>query len=232
VTEPPPARTELHWLAEAGAGFRHLVGQRALRRCALAVGAALLVFGTVESGAFAYVDTGLHRPPTFVGVLVTIMGLGSVAGGVLAPRIIRRIGEPGTVAAGLLAMACGLGPLVYPSLPLSLAVVPFLGIGVVLLVVAFTTLMQRRTPQSLMARVSTASDLLIGVPQTVSIAAGAILVSTVGYRWLFAATTVGLALVAATLWTLRGPVEPARQPDPVVEPDPTTLTGPATPRAR
>jgi Na+/melibiose symporter-like transporter len=228
VPEPPPTRTELHWLAEASAGFRHLFGERALRRCALAVGAALLVFGTVESGVFGYVDQGLHRPPTFVGVLVTVMGVGSIAGGILAPWIIRRIGEPGTVAAGLLALACGLGPLVYPSLPLGVAVVPFLGIGVVLLSVAFATLMQRRTPQALMARVSTASDLLLGVPETVSIAAGAVLVSTVGYRWLFATTTVGLALVAATLWTRRHPVEPVSEPDVVVAP----ALAPATPPAR
>ncbi len=172
VSEPAPSRAELHWLVEASAGFQHLFGQTALRRCALAVGAALLVFGTVESGAFAYVDQGLHRPSTFVGLLV-----------------------------------------------------PFLGIGVVLLMIAFTTLMQRRTPGA-DGLVSTASDLLIGVPQTVSIAAGAILVSTVGYRWLFVTSTVGLAIVAATLWTLRSPVEQVREPDPIIEPDPASASAP------
>lgn len=221
VSEPAPTRSELHWLTEAGAGFGHLFARPALRRGALAVGAALLVFGTVESGVFGYVDQGLHRPPTFVGVLVTVMGLGSVAGGILAPRIVRRIGEPATIAVGLLALACGLGPLVYPNLVLGVAVVPLLGIGLVLLTIAFATLMQRSTPLALMARVSTATDLLVGVPQTVSIAAGAVLVSTVGFRWLFGTTTVGLAVVAALLlWALRDPGQPVNQPVPVIEPDP------------
>jgi MFS family permease len=165
--------------------------------------AALLVFGTLESGVFAYVDNGLHRPATFVGVLVTVMGIGSIAGGLLAPRAIRRVGEPATIAAGLLSVALGLGPLTYPNVGVGLAAVPFAGLGVSLVVVAFATLMQRRTPQTIIGRVSTASDLLIGVPQTGSIAAGAILVSTVDYRWMFATATVGLTAVATALWIVR-----------------------------
>lgn len=203
--EPVPERSELHWRREAGAGFRHLFGAPALRRSALAVAAALLVFGTIESGVFAYVDNGLHRPPTFVGVLVTVMGVGSIAGGVLAPRLIKAVGEPAAIAAGLAALALGLAPLVYPVVGLGLAAVPFAGIGVSLVVIAFATLMQRLTPQALIGRVSTAADLLIGAPQTVSIAAGAILVSTVDYRWMFATAAVSLVVVAGALWSRRSP---------------------------
>jgi Na+/melibiose symporter-like transporter len=203
LREQPPRRSDLHWLGEASAGFRHLFGEPLLRRTALAVASALLVFGTIESGVFAYVDTGLHRPATFVGVLVAVMGVGSIAGGLLTPRIIRRVGEPGTVALGLAALAFGLGPLVYPRVGLGLIAIPFAGAGVSLVVVAFATLMQRRTPQPLMGRVSTAADLLIGAPQTVSIAVGAILVAQVDYRWMFATATFGLVVVAGTLWTVR-----------------------------
>lgn len=224
VPEPVPQRTERHWLTEATAGFGHLFGQSALRRCALALAAALLVFGTMESGVFAYVDAGLHRPATFVGVLVTVMGIGSIVGGVLTPRLVRRIGEPGTVALGLATLACGLGPLVYPRVGLGVAAMPMAGVGVSLTLVAFVTVLQRCTPPPLMARVSTATDLLVGTPQTVSIATGAILVSGVDFRWMFATAAAGLTSIAGVLWKLRNPpseVAPEGQPwSPIAEPVP------------
>lgn len=199
VAEPAAARTGLHWATEAAAGFRHVFAEPVLRRTALALGAAFLVFETVEAGVFAYVDSGLHRPATYVGVLMTVMGVGSIAGGVLAPRLIRRAGEATGVAAGLAGLALGVGPLVYARVWLGLVAVPFAGFGTSLALVAFATAMQRRTPGPLLGRVSTASDLLIGVPQTVSIAAGAVLVSVVDYRWMFGTVAVALVVIATAL---------------------------------
>jgi Na+/melibiose symporter-like transporter len=216
VREPRPKRVEPRWMDEASAGFRHLFGERVLRRTALAMAASILVFGTIESGAFAYVDDGLNRPAAFIGLLVSAMGVGSIVGGLLAPRTIRRITEPGTVSVGLAAMALGLAPLLYPNVALGLAAIPFAGFGVSFVVVAFATVMQRRTPQRLMGRVSTATDLLIGAPQTVSIAAGAVLVSIVDYRWIFGVAALGLSIVAAGLWraSATDPQPVAAQPVP------------------
>lgn len=212
LREQSPRRTELSWLAEAGAGFRHLFAEPVLRRTALAMAAAFLAFGTLEAGAFAYVDAGLHRPATFVGVLVTIMGIGSVVGGLLAPRLIKRIGEPGALAAGLAALVLGLGPLVIANVGVGLAAVPFAGIGVALAAIAFSTVMQRRTPRPLMGRVSTAAELMTGVPHAASLAVSAILVSTIDYRWLFGVDAVALSLIAALLWRVRTGPEDAGTP--------------------
>lgn len=203
LRERRPHPGALSVLGEASAGLRHLVGDPPLRRTALAVAAALLVCGTLESGVFAYVDHGLHRPATFVSVLATAMGAGSIVGGFLAPRIIRRVGEPDTVAFGLGILAFGLGPLIRPNVVLGVAAVPLAGAGVSFVLVAFITLMQRRTPQALMGRVYTATDLLVGVPQTASIAVGAILISKVDYRWMFATASVGVLAAAGVLWKTR-----------------------------
>jgi hypothetical protein len=193
----PPA---LHWAVEAAAGFRFLFGQAPLRRSALALSAGFLMFGTITPGVFAYVGIGLHQPPTFVGVLLTMMGLGSVAGALLAPRLIHRFGEQATVSAGLVVMALGLGLLLYPRLWLGVCVAPAVGFGVAATAVAFSTLRQRMTPAALMGRVSTASDLLVLAPQTLSIGAGAIIVSVVDFRWLFALAAVSLLAAGTSLW--------------------------------
>lgn len=200
-----------HWRSEIPAGFRHLFSDPPLRRTALALGAGFLVFGAIQSAVFAYVDHGLGRPATFVAVLMTIMGIGSVAGGLLAPWVIRRLGAPGTVAAGLASLALGLAGLVHPAVALALSGVPLAGLGVSFVAVAFATLMQKRTPAALMARVSTVTDLVVGVPQVVSIAIGAVLVSIVDYRWIFLTSALGLLTIAVLLWLRREePAVPAR----------------------
>src|SRR5207342_333388 len=81
-----------------------------------------------------------------------------------------------------------------------LAVV-FLGIIVMgyalpVFIVAFTTLLQRRTPGRLMGRVSAATDVVLGTPQSLSIAVGAVLVTALSYReiyWICAAVIVAAA---------------------------------------
>jgi len=199
LREEKPRPGAGHWREEAAGGFRHLFGDAGLRDTTIALATALLVFGTMEAAVFAYVDHGLHRPAAFVGAVSSSMGVGSVIGALLAPLVIRRLGEPGTVSVGLTAMAAGLVPLLFPGTLLGLVAVPLVGLGVSFGVVAFSTLLQRRTPQELLGRVSTATDLLVGAPQTLSIAVGAVLVAWVDYRWIFAAAAAGLLAAAAGL---------------------------------
>jgi len=71
-----------------------------------------------------------------------------------------------------------------------------LGFALPVFIVAFTTLMQRRTPNRLMGRVSAAADVVLGTPQAISIAVGALVVSLVSYRtmyWMCAAVIAAAA---------------------------------------
>jgi Na+/melibiose symporter-like transporter len=189
------------WAAEAAAGFRHLFADPVLRRCTLAVGVAFLLFGTVNPGAFDYVDKGLHRPPEFVGVLMTVMGAGAALGALCVPRLIRRLGEARALAVAAAVLGLGLAALLYPRMWLGFVAAPVIGLGVAGIGIAFATLTQRRSPGVLLGRVSTATDLLVGAPQTASIAAGAVLVSVVDYRWLFATAAAALLAASSALWT-------------------------------
>ena len=44
----------------------------------------IIPFGFYETIAFAVVGNGLHRPPTFLGILATVQGVGAIAGGLTA----------------------------------------------------------------------------------------------------------------------------------------------------
>ncbi len=94
------------------------------------------------------------------------------------------------------------------SLGLVLAAAVGDGIGLVWLVTAATTAAQRYTPPSLQGRVNAAFMMLILSPQTVSIAAGAALISVVDYRLLLAIVAVAIGACALVLL-----IRPAADPD-------------------
>jgi len=214
VREERPAVPELHWLAEVSAGVMQLFGQPALRRSTIGLALAVAVVGFIETLIFAYVDFGLHRGPAFVSVIVCVQGVGGLTGGLIAAKVVHRLGEIGTTAVGILVFGLGFAGLVYPNLALAFASAIVVGVGIPLAIVGFNTLLQRVTPSAVMGRVAAASEALISTPQALSIAAGAVLVTIVDYRLLFAFMAVSMAAVAAYLWAGRL-LSPPRPVDPV-----------------
>jgi MFS family permease len=196
VHEVAPERHEGHWKDEFLAGVRHILRDPVLLHTMLAIGIALLVVGFLESAVFAMIDA-FDQPASYVGVIVSVQGVGAIAGGLCSSTIIRRTDEVAGVVLSLGLLAAGLMiAAVSPWLPVVFAGVVVLGFALPLLIVAFTTLLQKRTPGPLMGRVSTATDVVLGTPQSLSIAVGAVLVTTLGYRsiyWISAAVIVAAA---------------------------------------
>ncbi|WP_347354109.1 MFS transporter [Intrasporangium sp.] len=201
VVAPP----QLHWREEFLAGLTHVYRDRLLWWPILAIGGCIFAFGFLESVLYAITDA-FGRPATFVGVIVSVQGVGALAGGLLSGRIIDRVGHVRAIVAALACFTLGLAVMALaPSLPLVIAGTVPLGFGIPVVVVAVNTLVQLRTPNRLMARASTTLDAMIGTPQIVSIAIGAALVALVDYRILLGALTVLVAAICAVLgaWSRR-----------------------------
>src|SRR5215831_12150827 len=98
MREPAPVPSGAHWRSEATAGIRYIRHTPVLRRLLIGGVIALLVFGFFETVAFSVVSQGLHRAPTFLGVLEAVMGVGALGGGMLAAPIMRRTSERALVA--------------------------------------------------------------------------------------------------------------------------------------
>lgn len=217
LTETRPTRTRLHWLHELPTGVRHIQRVPALRRTITAVGTCMLALGAVDTMIFAYVDEGLHRPPTFLGVLVSVQGVGVLIGALLTGRIMARLGEVTVAAIGILTFGIAIAIAVDPVLYLAFIAMPFAGIGNAVVGVAFNTLLQRRTPDALMGRASAAADMVIGGAATLSMALGATLVAFIDYRLMFAVISVVVFVTGALLWRIRqsDPTVPAPSVAPI-----------------
>ena len=201
VTEQAPVRSDHHWFDEVTAGVRHAWNTAALRQILIACLLIIVPFGFYETIAFAVVGIGLHRPPTFLGILATVQGVGAIAGGVSAAAIMRSTSERALFAFGCLLFTAASLLLTLDWLPGVIAGALAVGGCLPWVLVALYTLVQRRTPIALQGRVYSAFDTLIGVPQTVSIAVGAGLIALVDYRLLLAFAALMGAVAAVYLLT-------------------------------
>jgi MFS family permease len=199
--EPRFERVEHNFMSEALAGAKHIVHTLPLRQIVFSTGAALLVVGFSETIIFAVIDQGLHRPPSFLGVLSSLQGIGAIAGGLTATRGLRALGDVRVAGLGMAGFAVGELSFVSSSLPLVAVGVVIAGFGVSWFIVGLMTALQVRTPLRLQGRVSSAADVFISTPQTVSIAVGAALIAVVDYRLLVVAESVAVTLCAAYLLT-------------------------------
>jgi Major Facilitator Superfamily. len=110
------------------------------------------------------------------------------------------------VTVGLALLAVGLETVALTStLWVTLAAVVVVGYALPLTFIAFMTMLQRRTPHELMGRASAAVETIMGAPQAISLAVGALLVTLLDYHVIFAimAAFTGAAVVYL-LVSLRG----------------------------
>ena len=204
--EPRFERVEHSFVTEALAGAKHIIHTLPLRQIVFSTGAALLVVGFSETIIFAVIDEGLHRPPSFLGVLSSLQGIGAIAGGLTAARALRELGDVRIAGIGMAGFCVGELSFVSSNLPLVALGVVVAGFGISWFIVGLMTAIQVRTPLRLQGRVAAAADVFISTPQTVSIAVGAVLIAVVDYRVLVVVESVAVAFCAAYLLTRRAAV--------------------------
>jgi Na+/melibiose symporter-like transporter len=203
MREQPPEPRASRLRAELVAGARHIWQTLALRQIVAASALALLVIGFTETAIFAVVDDGLGRDPSFFGVLAAIQGAGAVAGGLVASRLLRALGDARLIATGLLVLAVGCGFLAPPSLTAVAVGQVLFGAGISWAIVGYGTAIQVRSPLDRVGRVYAAAETLVTIPQTVSIALGAALIQVMDYRLLLAAVVGTVAASALYLGSRR-----------------------------
>lgn len=205
VSESPvEASTAAYW-AEVAGGLRHLTRTPPLGRLTIALAIGVGATGLANVAVFPVMEQGLGVEPAMLGVLVSVQGIGAIAGGLTAARLIHRWGEPRVVTLGLLTMTAGMAPLAVvgllsgrAALALAVAGLVLVGCAAPWMIVAFVTVRQRLTPGRLQGRVATASNVALNFPQTLLTMLGAAVIGVLDYR-LFICVTALLLLFAAAV---------------------------------
>jgi MFS family permease len=199
ITEHPPQTDSISSIrSQLFAGVSHLRRSPLLAQITLTASVAMLVLGFYESVTFA-VLAAIGRPPSFFGVLMAIQAAGSIAGGLVVTRVIRRIGEARTLGVSLIAWAIASLLYTVPTLATAGVALIVYGAAIPCYAVAIATATQRRTPPALQGRVNTASETAINLCQTLSIALGAALIGAVSYQVLLIAAALVLSAAAAPI---------------------------------
>jgi MFS family permease len=198
---------------ETLAGLRHVFTTPSLRAMVLALGTSLLVTGFTQTLIFAIVSGGLHRPPAFVGVFVSLQGAGAITAGLTAGKATRRVGDLMVVMLGIAGIALAAVIYLIPYVA-TVAVGAFtFGAGICWTTVGMVTAVQRRTPAQLQGRALTATMAIVSTPQTISIALGAALSLLVDYRILL--VVIALVNGCCAAWLAPRAESPASEPAPV-----------------
>jgi MFS family permease len=200
VAESPVEASEEPFRRRLTAGFRYVHTTRLLWQLTIALTAFLAVAGLLETGLFAAIQYGIHRPPSFYGILLSLQGAGTIAGAVLASKVVKAIGEARTTGIGAIGAGIGLAlGIVVPSVATFLIGMFVCGASLGLMFVAFGTAQQLYTPGRLTGRVAAAMGTLMSLSQTISIAIGAIVVAFIDWRLMFGLTALTGLICGLTL---------------------------------
>ena len=153
----------------AGAGLRAglavLWGRRATRDPVLIASVAIGLSGFTTAAVYARVTEGLGLPSTFLGVLASAQGAGSILAGLVVGRVMASRGTTTTTAmAGAVAFALACLLWCLPWWPSMIAGSVAAGVGLPCALVAAVTAVQTGTPSHLLGRVAATSNTVMFGP--------------------------------------------------------------------
>lgn len=185
------------------AGFRRIRSSPALRPLVLAGSVTMLCAGLNGATLYAVVDGTLGHSPAFAGVLSMAQGVGSVAVGLLAGPLLRRLPERVFTAAGIAVFAVGVGLRALPYDAVALTACGLIGAGLPCVLIAAMTAVQRETPDAVLGRTAATADTLMMAPNAVALALGAGLVALMDMAVLLPLVGAVALLTAGLLLTVR-----------------------------
>ena len=147
------------FLTEAANGIRFIWAEPRLRITTIAAIVPNFVVGFIEATFVVLAVVVLQASTeTEIGILMAALGVGGVAGALLAPRIIRSIGLGKTLVLGMTLTGLGLFAVMFTRYgPLAIALQMGWMVGVSTINVPLATIRQHYAPPSMIGRIITAS---------------------------------------------------------------------------
>jgi Na+/melibiose symporter-like transporter len=214
---------------------RHLFGDRALRTLFILPIVGSLLIDPLAGVVLPVYARSAGGAAAGLGVAVAAFGVGGLAGTLATPVLERRLGR---IALYRIGFACW--PLTYlpmafvPAFPVGLVAVAAVGVVAGVLTPIDRTVVQERTPPDLLPRVVGLLSASVRISGPIAILATGAALQGIGLGTMFAAWTIGTALIAAWVFVdpgvarFGGPVRagiraasaPGRDATPVDKPKP------------
>ncbi|WP_439427448.1 MFS transporter [Micromonospora sp. LA-10] len=201
--EPAPPAAPAAGLRDGPAA---LLARRAVRVPVALAAVSIAMSGFTTAALYDVVVTDLALPSTFLGVLASAQGGGSLLAGLVVGRLVRRRGEIAVGVAGAVLFAAGCLGRCLPWWPGTLAASVVIGVGLPWTLVAAVTAVQRYTPRAMLGRVAGTANTAMFGPITLAIPLGSAAVAVGGRPPLVAAA---VACLAAALAAARGGRRPS-----------------------
>ena len=195
---PPPSD-------RAGTGGAVFRGSRALTITVGLAAVAIATSGFQTAASYTVVTGVLGLPATFLGVLGAAQGAGSIAGGLVAGRLITRNGVVAVGAAGAVIFALALLARCLPWWPVTLGSGVAVGVGLPWTLTAAVTAIQTGTPPQALGRVAATANTVMFGPIALAIPLGSAAVHFGSRPPLIAGAAVCLAAAAIARLTVDCP---------------------------
>jgi DHA3 family macrolide efflux protein-like MFS transporter len=201
AAEPSKPRTVL---AELGEGFHFMTNHRTILFLTLAAMTAVFAVSFFDALAAVFVRDILHRSSRLFGLLVSLVGAGTIMAAWLLGRFGQRRPKPEMIALGILLMGASILLLSFLSRanPVLGCALTF-GAGIGCIVVSAQTLLQEETPHAILGRASSAINSLVTVAQVAGLLIAGYVAHWIGIRHIYEAVGLAMLLTACLTW-LRG----------------------------
>jgi MFS family permease len=185
IKVPPEAAGHEHqagagFVAEFKEGIRFFAASRVLVTVAIGVVIALLGNGAVNSLAVFFIPHNLHEPATWLGTFAGSVGVGAIAGALIAAAIAGRI-RPGQLF-WLSLTVCGVALIALSrstSLATAITFAVLIGVGGGVVNAVMGPILLAETPANMLGRISAVLSPLMQLAEIVSMILAGVLASTV-----------------------------------------------------
>lgn len=195
-----PRNAERSIVRELAVGATALRSNARLWGITLASSFYMLFAGLNEAAIWAVVTESLGLSAAFIGVVQFAAGLGSVVGGIAAAPLLKRCDLLVAFSVAMVAFALGNALLLVPHAPVVLVGGACIGVSQSVALVAAIAAVQVHSDTSVQGRVFGAFELLATGPQILSVAAGATLLSVIGFRPLLLVGLVAGCSIAVAVY--------------------------------
>ncbi|MFC4016971.1 MFS transporter [Micromonospora sp. GCM10011542] len=208
-TAPDPEPARQHGFR---AGFAVLTGHRTMRVTVALAAGSIAMSGFTTAATYEIVTTALDLPSTFLGLLLSAQGAGSVIGGLVVGRCLARWSPVTVGVAGALLFAVNCLLRCLPWWPGSVVAAVLAGIGLPWTLVAAVTAVQTHTSTALLGRVAATANTAMFGPLALAIPLGSAAVHLGARPTLLAAAMVCLACALGAAHRPPAPQQDDRPP--------------------